>query len=68
MIKNKFKVLLSEMKKFSLQKTLVLQYNEGNNRKIFHSSTKLNASNSDIDEAFKSMNESTMTKIKELFL
>ena len=68
MIKNKFKVLLSEMKKFSLQKTLVLQYNEGNNREIFHSSTKLNASNSDMDEAFKSMNESTMAKIKKLCL
>ena len=32
--------------------------------KIFHSSTKLIASDSDIDEAFKSMHQSIITKIK----
>ena len=31
----------------------------------FHSSTKLIASYSDIDEAFKSMHQSIMTKIKK---
>ena len=32
--------------------------------KIFYSSAKLIASDSDIDEVFKSMHQSTMTKIK----
>ena len=35
-----------------------------NDRKIFHSSAKLIASDSDIDEAFKSMHQSIMTKLK----
>ena len=49
MIKNKLKELLSELKKFKVQITLVLKY------KIFHLHTKLIASDSDIDKAFKCM-------------
>ena len=55
MIKNKLKELLCEFKKFIVQTVLVLDYKKINDRKIFHSSTKLIANNSDIDEAFKSM-------------
>ena len=64
MIKNKLKELLSELKKFKVQTILVLDYKKRNDRKIFHSSAKLIASDSDIDEAFKSMHQSIMTKIK----
>ena len=35
-----------------------------NDSKIFHTNAKLIASDSDIDEAFKSMDQSIMTKIK----
>ena len=55
MIKNKLKEFLSELKKFKVQKILVLEYNKRNDCKIFHSCTKLIASNSDIEEAFKSI-------------
>ena len=61
MIKNNLKELLSE---FKAQSILVLDYKKRNTCKIFHSSTKLIASNSDIDEAFISMHQSIMTKIK----
>ena len=64
MIKNKLKELLSELKKFKVQAILVLDYEKRNDRKIFHSSAKLNASDSGIVEAFKSMLQSIMTKIK----
>ena len=63
-IKNKLKELLSELKKFKVQTILVLDYKKRNDHKIFHSRTKLTAINSDIDEAFKSMHQSIMTKIK----
>ena len=63
-IKNKLKNLLSELKKFKVQTILVLDYKKRNNHKIFHSKGKLIASNSDINQAFKSMNQSIMTKIK----
>ena len=63
-IKNKLKGLLSKLKKFKIQTILVLDYKKRNDCKIFHSSTKLSASDSDIDEAFKSMHQSIMTKIK----
>ena len=52
------------MEKFKVQTTLVLDYKKRNNRNIFHSSAKLIASDSDIDEAFKSMDESIMTTIR----
>ena len=63
MIKNKLKELLSGLKKFKAQAIFVLDCKKKNNRKIFHSSAKLIASDSDIDEAFKSMHQSIMTKI-----
>ena len=70
-IKNKLKEFLSELlKKFKVQTILVLDYKKRNDRKIFHSSTKVIANDSDIDEAFKSMHQSKnkkMTKIKKLF-
>ena len=52
------------MKKFKVQTILVLHYKKRNDHKIFHSSPKVIASNSDIDEAFKYMHQSIMTKIK----
>ena len=64
MAKNKLKELLSEFKKFKVQKILVLDYKKRNDWKIFHSSTKLIASDLDIDEAFKSTHQSIMRKIK----
>ena len=54
-IKNKLKELLSKLK---------IDYEKINNCKIFYSSTKLIASDSDIVEAIKSMHQSIMTKIK----
>ena len=63
-IKNKLKELLSELKKFKVPAILVLDYKKRNDSKIFHSSAKLIASDSDIDEAFKSMHRTIMTKIK----
>ena len=62
--KNKLKVLLSELKKFKSQSILVLEYKKRNNGKIFHSSYKLIACDSDIEEAFKSTHQSIMTDIK----
>ena len=38
MIKNKLKELLSELKKIGVQEILALEYQKGNNHKIFHSS------------------------------
>ena len=64
MIKNKLKEFLGELKRFKVQRILVLDYQKRNNRKIFYSCTKLIASDSNIDEAFKSMHQSIMTKIK----
>ena len=64
MIKNKLKELLSELNKSKVQITIILEYKKRNDRKIFNSCTKLIASDSDIDEAFKSMHQSIMTKIK----
>ena len=64
MIKNKLKELLSDLKKFKIQTMLVLEYKKRNDRKIFHSSGKLIASDSNIGEAFKSLHQNIMTKIK----
>ena len=63
-IKNRLKELFSELKKFNVQTILALDYQKRNDCKIFHSSTKLIASDSDIDDAFKSLHQSIMTKIK----
>ena len=64
MIKNKLKEFWSELKKFKVQTIFVVDYKKVNDCKIFHSSAKLIASGSDTDEAFKSMHQSIMTKIK----
>ena len=58
MIKNKLKESRSELKKFKVQAILVLEYKKKNDRKVFNSSVKLIASDSDIDEAFKSLTKS----------
>ena len=52
------------VKKFKVQTILDLDYKKKNDCKIFHSSTKLIVKNSDIDEAFKSIHQSNMTRIK----
>ena len=62
MINSKFKKLLSELKKAKIR--LVLEYKKRDDRKFFHSSAKIIASDLDINEAFKSMHQSVMTKIK----
>ena len=63
-IKNKFKKMLNVLKKFKVQTILVLEYKTRIDRKIFHSIVKLIDSDSDIADAFKSMDQSMMTKIK----
>ena len=67
-IKNKLKELLNELKKVKVQTILVVDYKKRNHRKIFHSCTKLIASNSDIDKAFICMHQSIMTKIKIMLM
>ena len=52
------------MKKFKVQTVLVLDHKKRNDSQIFHSCTKLFASNLDIDEAVKPVHQSIMTKIK----
>ena len=64
MIKNKLKEFLSKLKKLKIHAILVLDYKKRYDCNIFHSSTKLIASDSGIDESFKSMHQSIMTKIK----
>ena len=54
--------MLSELKKFKVQTILVFVYKKRNDQEIFSSSAKLTASDSDIDEAFKSIYQSIMTK------
>ena len=61
MMKNKVKKKYSVILK--VQAILILNYKERNNRKIFQSSAKLIVSVLDIDEAFKSMHQSIMTKM-----
>ena len=57
-IKSKLKELLSEA-------ILILDYKKRNDFKIFHLKTKLIATDSDIDEEFKSMHQSIMTNNKK---
>ena len=64
MIENKLKELLSESKKFKVQAILILECKKRNDSKIFQSMANLIASDSVIAEAFKSMHQSIMTKIK----
>ena len=63
--KDKLKTLLNELKRLKVQTILVLDYRKRNDSQIFHSCTKLTASDSCIDEAYKSMHQSIMTKIKK---
>ena len=63
MIKNELIEFLSELKKFKVQTILVLDYKKGNDHKTFQSSGRLIVSDSDTEDAFKSMNQSIMTKI-----
>ena len=63
-INDKLKALLNELKKFKVQTILVLEYKKRNDHKIFHSSTKVIASDSEIDEAFTFMHQSIMIKMK----
>ena len=67
-IKNKLKELLSVLKKFRVQIVVVLDYKKRNDCKIFHSSAKLIAGDSNVDETFESMNQSIITKIKNYAL
>ena len=67
MVKKRFKKLLSGLKKFKVQEPLVIDYKKRNDHKVFHSSTKLIATDSDIDKAFLSMHQSIMTKTKNDF-
>ena len=62
MMKNKVKKKYSVILK--VQAILILNYKERNNRKIFQSSAKLIVSVLDIDEAFKSMHQSIMAKMR----
>ena len=64
-IKDNLKELVSDLKKFKVQSILVLQYKKRNNCKIFHSSVKLITSDPENVEAFKSMPQSTMWKMKK---
>ena len=63
-IKNKLKEKLSELKKSKIPAMLVVDYKKRNHCRIFHSSAKVIVSDSDIEEAFKSMLQSIMTEIK----
>ena len=63
-IKKKSNELLSEWEKFKVQTILVLEYKKMNDHEFFHSSVKLFAGDSRIDERFKSMHQSIMTKIQ----
>ena len=56
--------MLNELKKFKFEKILVLEYKKRSNHKNFHLRVNLIAGNSDIDEAFISMHQSIMTKMK----
>ena len=62
MIKKKLKGLLNELKKFKVQTTFSLDYMKRDNSQIFYSCIKIIASDLDIDEAFKSMYQSLITK------
>ena len=61
MVKNKLKEFSGN---FKGQAVLVLDYKKRNDHKITHSSTKIIASDSDIDESFKTMHQSIITKVK----
>ena len=55
-------------KVYKVQAILVLDYKKKNDRKIFHSSTKLTTRDSEIDEASKSMHQSIIIKWKNIIV
>ena len=61
-IKNQLKEFLSKLKKSKVQIILFLDHKKRIDRKIFHSSTKLITSDSDIGKKFKSIHQSITTK------
>ena len=61
-IKNQLKEFLSKLKKSKVQIILFLDHKKRNDRKIFHSSTKLITGDSDIGKKFKSIHQSITTK------
>ena len=63
-IKNKLNELLNELKKFKVHTIFFLEYKKRNDCEMFHLSTKLTASNSDIHEVFKSIHQSIMKNIR----
>ena len=67
-IKNKFKELPSELTNSRVQEILVFEYKKRNDRKIFHSSTKLIAGTSGTDKAFVSMRQSIMIEKKVMLV
>ena len=60
----KIKRLVKWVEKFKSESILALKYKERNDHKMVHSSANLIASDSDIDETFKPMHQSIMTKVK----
>ena len=56
--------MLNELKKFKVQTILALEYKKRYDRKVFHSSAILIASDSGINETFKSMHQSIVMKKK----
>ena len=64
--RNKLKELFSELK--SLKFKEYYSQTIKSDCEIFHSSAKLIAGDSDMDETFKSMHKSVMTKIKKIVL
>ena len=63
-IKNKLKVLLNELRKFKVGTVLALDYKKRNDSQIFHSCTKLIASELGHDKAFNSIYQIIISKIK----
>ena len=66
MIKNKLKELLNELKEFKVQTILILEYKKRNDCKIFYSRAILSASDSDIDEVYKSTHQNIIMETKIL--
>ena len=55
---------MCELKKVKVQTILILDYQKRKDCEVFHWITKLLDSDSDIDEAFKSIHHGIVTKIK----
>ena len=55
---------LNVSKPFKVQTVLVLKHKKRGDHNIYHSCTRLTTNDSGIDEAFKSMHQSIMTKTK----